>query len=225
MVNQPNIEEIMQQTRSYEFKDGLRDIQIGILILLGGLSTWLIFRPDLWRIFLTLRVETSRWVAMGFLILVVFAPVLVIVGIHFLINNLRKRWLWKDTGIVKQRNVIPLSVNLFSAVVLLLGIITSATLFYYGRIDEASVMRMILVSVGWGTGIILYGLGRATGLERYLWMGVVGGIATTGLVFTELTYGQTALLMGVSWGVALIISGALILRRVVIASRSDDHDG
>jgi hypothetical protein len=91
--------------------------------------------------------------------------------------------------------------------------------------DDTSVMRMLIVSTGWGFGIVLLGLYRVTGLKHYLWFGLIGGVASTAIAFIPLTYGRAALAWGMVWGIVLCSSGVVLLRKKLRTLWSVAHDG
>ncbi|HEX7555561.1 MAG TPA: hypothetical protein VF338_02970, partial [Leptolinea sp.] len=63
MLSQPDLEQLIQKTRQYEFSDGLRDLQLAVLLGFGGLTAWISFEP-FWFSIIGIAVRTfGRWAA------------------------------------------------------------------------------------------------------------------------------------------------------------------
>ena len=213
MTAQPDVDKLIRQTRQYEFSDGLRDLQLAVLLGLSGVAAWLSLEPG-WLTFVATVAKTfgrwAAWISMLPLVVAVGA----VWGMLWLMGFVRRRWLWRESGMVKSsRIVVPRGVNVLSAVILVGGIGVGLGLRYIGWVDDAFVLRMLWAATGWGFGYTLVGTGRHLGLARYVRLGAVGGIASTAMLFLTLTFGQVALAFGVGWSIILSVSGAIALRR------------
>ena len=222
MAAQPNIDQLIQQTRQYEFSDGLRDLQLAVLLGLSSVAAWLSFEPG-WLAFVGRVVNTfGRW-AVWINMLPMVVAVAAVWGMLALMNYLRRRWLWRESGMVKSsRWVVPRRVNVLSAVILLGGLALGFGLRYLGWVGDAFVLRMLWAATGWGFGYTLVGVGRHIGLQRYVRLGAAGGLLSTVALFLPLTFGQVALAFGLGWCILLTASGVIALQRAMRAAPPRD---
>ncbi|MGD0707780.1 MAG: hypothetical protein ABSA51_04940 [Anaerolineaceae bacterium] len=212
MVDQLNVDKLIQQTRQYEFADGLRDLQLGLYFAISGLTFWLIFDPG-WMSFVFSLIKTNRvW---GILVnfIPIILPLAVVLGMLPIMNYLRRRWLWRDSGMIKTRWVVPKGVNILSAVILVGVIILGGLLRHFGKVDDMFLLRVLWTATGWSFGYTCIGVGRHIGLKRYIWMGAIGGLASTIVLFLPFGFGETTMVFWLTWGLILSISGGIILRR------------
>jgi len=219
MMALPDVDKLIRQTRQYEFSDGLRDLQMAVLLGIGGMTVWLSLEP-MWMTFVGNMVKVfGRWAAWVNMLPVFLAP-LAVLGTLGLMNTLRRRWLWRESGMVKSsRWIVPRRVNVLSAVVLLAGLALGFGLRYLGQVDDSFVLRMLWAATGWAFGYTLVGVGRHISLSRYIWLGVVGGLISTVVLFLPLTFGQTSLIFGSAWCLLLATSGIVTLRRALLSVR------
>jgi len=212
MVEQPNVDKLIQQTRQYEFADGLRDLQLGFYFAISGLTFWLIFDPR-WMSFIFTLIRTNR--AWGILVnfVSVVLPLVVVLGMLPIMNYLRRRWLWRESGMVKSRWVVPKGVNILSAVIMVGTIVLGGLLRHFGKVDDIFLLRVLWAATGWSFGYTWIGVGRHIGLKRYIWMGAIGGMASTIVLFLPFGFGETTMVFWQTWGLILSISGVIVLRR------------
>ena len=217
MMTQPDVDKLIRQTRQYEFADGLRDLQMAMLLGLGGVAVWFTLEP-MWMSFVANLVKTwGRWAAWINMLPVILAP-LAAWGMLRLMNVLRQRWLWRDSGMVKSsRWIVPRRVNILSAVIMLGGVALGFGLRSLGWADDVFMLRTLWAATGWSFGYTLVGVGRNIGLMRYVWLGVIGGLASTSLLFLSLTFSQTALVFGLGWCLLLAVSGTVVLRHAFLS--------
>jgi len=213
MESQPDVEQLIQKTRQYEFADGLRDLQLAVLFGFGGVTSWLAFEP-FWIAIIGNTAKTygrwAAWIGMLPLVLVMLA----VWGMLPIMNFLRKRWLWRESGMVKpSRWIVPRRVNVLTAVIMLGGIAGSLGLRALGWADDAFVLRVFWAATGWGFGYTLFAMGRHMDLPRYRQLGVIGGFISTILLFLPLRFGQSSLVFGFTWFTLLAVSGFSALRR------------
>ncbi len=45
MISQPEVVKLIRQTRQYEYSDGLRDLQMAVLLGIGGVAVWIGLEP------------------------------------------------------------------------------------------------------------------------------------------------------------------------------------
>lgn len=217
MMSQPDVDKLIRQTRQYEYSDGLRDLQMAVLLGIGGMAVWIVLEP-IWITFVGNMVKAfGRWAAKINLLPAILAP-LAVWGMLRLMDYLRQRWLWRESGMVKSsRWVVPRRVNVLSAVILLGGLAIGFGVRYFGWADDAFVLRMLWAATGWAFGYTLAGVGHHIALSRYVWLGVVGGLMSTVMLFLPLTFGQTSLVFGLSWCLLLAASGMVTLRRAMFS--------
>jgi hypothetical protein len=215
MMSRPDVDKLIRQTRRYEFSDGLRDLQMALLLGIGGLAVWLAFEPT-WLAFVGNMIKVfGRWAAWINMLPVILAPV-AMWGMLHLMDYLRQHRLWRESGMVKSSGwIVPRRVNVLSAVILMSGLALGLGLRYLGRADDSFVLRMLWTATGWAFGYTLAGVGRHIGLSRYVWLGVTGGLMSTVMLFLPLTFGQTSLVFGLSWCLLLAVSGIVTLQRAM----------
>lgn len=216
MVSQPDVNKLIQQTRQYEFADGLRDLQLAILLGTSSATVWLILEP-VWITFVAHMVQVyGRW-ATWINLLPVFAATLAVVGMLPLMNFLRRRWLWRESGMVKPRWVVTPRINVLSVVILVGGVAAGMGARYLGWADEAFTLRMFWVATSWSFGYTLVAVGRHIDMTRYVWLGAAGGLTSTIMLFLRLDFRQSALMYGLSWSLLLAASGIIALRRAILS--------
>ena len=217
MTSPSDVERTIRDTRRYEFADGLRDIQLAIMLAIMGVVTWIVLQP-LWITTLVKWVQKyGRGAAWLGLLLAFLAP-LAAWGMLALMNVVRKRWLWRESGMVKPaRWVVPRRVTVLSVVILLAGLAFALLARRHGWVDDSFILRMFWAATGWSFGYTLLAMGRELDLPRYIWLGAIGSALSTVLLFLELTFAQVALAFGLFWGLMLAASGFLTLWRAVDA--------
>jgi hypothetical protein len=155
-------------------------------------------------------------------LLLVFLPAILGLGMLGLINFVRRRWLWRHTGMVKPSNqIVPRWSVVFATIIYVLSIVF---VFIYKPANTLLILQMLVVAAGWSTGLMLIGAGNYLKLVRYVWMGLLGGLISTLLLFTNLTFGQTALVFGLSWGIMFAVVGIAILWRFIF-KREENING
>ena len=223
MMSQPDLEQLIKKTRQYEFSDGLRDLQLAIFVGFGGVTAWLSFEP-FWITVIGRTANTfGRWAAwIGMLPIVLL--IAAVWGMLWLMEQFRKRWLWRETGMVKASKwIVSRRVNVISFIILLAGIGISLWLQHIGWVNSAFVLRMIWTATGWSFGYTLAGMGQEIGLPRYIKVGVAGGVLSTIILFLPLSFGQSSLAFGLIWFALLLTSGIVTLRSSLLAVKKADN--
>ncbi len=219
MISQPDVDQLIQKTRRYEFSDGLRDVQFAILLGFGGVASWLSFEP-FWLMTIGYTVKTfgrwAAWIGMLPIVLVILA----VWGMLRLMKVLRRRWLWRESGMVESsRWVVSRRINGLSFLILLGGLAVGLGLRFLGWVDAAFVLRMLWTATGWSFGYTLAAVGHEIGLSRYVWLGSLGAILSTLVLFLPLSFGQSSLVFGLTWFVLLMVSGMTTLRSALLAAQ------
>lgn len=222
MTSPSDVKRLIHETRRYEFSDGLRDIQLAITFGILGVVTWLVMQP-LWITTLNQWVQKyGRGAAWLGILLLLITP-LVAWGTLALMNFVRKRWLWRESGMVKPSHwFVPRRVTVLSVVILVAGAALAFVARRAGWVEDSFILRMLWAATGWSTGYTLIGMGRELDLRRYIWLGAVGGAFSTILLFLDLTFAQAALVFGLTWGLLLSASGVFTLRQAIATSEADE---
>jgi len=217
MTSPSDVKQLIQDTRRYEFADGLRDLQLAIFFVTSGAAAWLVFQP-FWITLIGDLVERYGRGAAWLGILVLFIAPLAVIGMLGLMNFARKRWLWRESGMVKpSRWVVPRRVTVLSFVIIVAGLAFAVLARRQGWVEDSFILRMLWVATGWSFGYTLIAMGRELDLPRYIWLGVIGGALSTILLFLDLTFAQVALVFSLTWGLLLSASGIFTLRRAIAA--------
>lgn len=221
MTAETDVQALIRRTRQYEFSDGLRDLQLAMMVGLGGVMVWFVFSPMWAGLLGQLLMRYGRWAAWAGLLWVLI-PALVAWGMVLVMRLLRRRWLWAQTGnVTPSRMIVPRRVNLIAAAILLVGIGAGVILWTQGVVDDAFALRMLWAATGWSFGYTLFGVGREIGLSRYIWIGLIGGVASSLILLLPISFGQAALVLGLGWCAILAASGAFTLRQALALTRME----
>jgi hypothetical protein len=208
-----HVQGLIRKTKQYEFGDGLRDLQLSLILGLGGLVIWFLFSPWWAGLLSELVRRFGRWAAWAGMLWVLL-PALAAWAMLALMGMVRRRWLWAQTGnVTPTMTVVPRRVNLIAAAILIIGIGGGVVLWTRGVVDDVFALRMLWAATGWSFGYTLYGVGRQIGITRYVWIGPLGGLASSLVLFFTISFSQAALALGLGWGVVLAASGVITLRQ------------
>jgi hypothetical protein len=227
MIEQVDPREIILKTKQYEFADGLRDIQIGITLMMMGLVWfWLMYEPFWLRFMIQAGRDYGKWASMLAFLLVYCIPVAAAYGLQRLMESVRKRWLWRESGMVKaSRIIVPTHINVI-AVVLFIGVLVLGLKFQsLLKTGDFYVMSLLMVACGWCFGFTLAGMGVNIKVPRYIVVGVVGGLASTAIFLYQASLGGAGLITFLGWGVLLIVSGLIVLLQVWPEIKEESHAG
>jgi hypothetical protein len=227
MIEQVDPREIILKTKQYEFADGLRDIQIGItMIMMGVVWLWLMNQPAWMRLMFQARQDYGRWAPMAVFLLVYCIPVVAALGLQRIMETVRRRWLWRESGMVKaSRIIVPTHINVIG-VVILIGVLALGLKFQsFLKTGDFYVMSLLMVACGWSFGFTLVGVGANIKVKRYVVVGVIGGLASTASLLSQTSLGGAGLITFLGWGILLIISGAIVLVQVWPAIKGESHAG
>lgn len=220
------VKKLVQQTQRYEFADGLRDLQLASMMATMGFATWVIFdKMDVWMPFtIELAGRVGGWGRWS-MMLVVLLPSLLGLGVLLVMRLVRRRWLWRNTGIVKpSRQIVPLRVTLISVVIVLAALGLGALMQTFRTNDDLFLLRLLFIASGWSFGYTLVEMGQRLDLQRYVRVGLGISAVTAILLFLPLTVGQTALWWGLAWGAALALSGIGPLREAAHKASEGGHE-
>jgi len=227
MLEQMDPKEIILKTKQYEFADGLRDIQLGIaLIMMGVVWFWAMYEPSWLRFMIQLGRDYGKWATIVALVLLFSLPVVVSYGMQRLMEKIRSRWLWRESGMVKSSPIlVPTSVTFLAAVIFIgaiaLGLRWQSSL----KTGDFYVMSLIMVASGWGFGVSMVGLGVNIKVPRYIVMGGIGGVASTALFLFQSSLSGAGLISFLGWGAILITSGLIVLIQTWPEIKEHSHAG
>jgi hypothetical protein len=217
-----DVQQIIVKTRQYEFSDGLRDMQLALMWLAYGLMSWVSF--DLISLWLPALIQLRERIgplAGLSSIACALIPALLVLAALGVITFVRKRWLWRKTGMVKpHRMVVKRRVNVISAVILLVGLGIAFGLMQLGLVDSNFTLRALLASSGVSFGYTMAAMGGNLSLPRYKWVGWVGGLLSLPTLAAPVTLGQFGLILGGMWTVVLVAGGISPLIDAVRAARA-----
>lgn len=226
MAENVDVEQLILETRQFEFADGLREIQYGLLLGSIGLITWVGIHPEWLAYVFRLTQDFGSWAVWMAFILIWLIPIAAAFGTLALMNFARRRWLWQESGMVKaSRIAVSRRVNIIAAVTLLVGLVVGFRLPPVTAVDEWYAARVLYASMGWASGVFFIAFSRDIGLRRYLWIGLIGGLASTLLLLFPLQFGEAGLVFGLGWGVMLLASGAAVLWGARKKTAGENIDG
>jgi len=99
-------------------------------------------------------------------------------------------------------------------------ILGSVWLMTQDILGSDDVLRALVASSGLATGIVYIGLGISLQLRRYIIVGCVGGILSTIIVITPLSFVMSWVWVGLIWGILLFLSGIWALRMTMSEQKS-----
>lgn len=199
-MDKDEIKQVEQRVRRYWYSDGIAEIASGGLFVLLGLY----FAAQGYL------GETS----IASIILQVSLMLLMIAGafgVRWLVNTLKARLTYPRTGYVEYRlNEKESTVRRYVIVgVAMVIAITSIVLIDYIRdLDAMALVTGLLV------GLIFIALrGKSSGLKRFYLLGVMAIVLGVALSFSSLSQAYNLGLFYGLLGIAIVISGGLVLRR------------
>jgi hypothetical protein len=219
-----DLDKLTRQTQQREYLDGLRDLHLGLIILILSLLNWFVLSPT-GATLLVKALRSNKDLTIVGLIGLLALFVLITFGSERVIERIRRASLWKDSGFVKP---LRFGFNKWLVVgttaVLLAMIIGSVWFMAMGKISQDIALRSIPASASLGTGILLFGIGRSLQIRRYLAVAVAGSLLAITLLLYPFSFGQTWLWLGLGWAVILLLSGIWALWMALTALRRGTSD-
>ncbi|KAA3644680.1 MAG: hypothetical protein DWQ07_14805 [Chloroflexi bacterium] len=218
-------EELILKTRQYEFVDGLRDIQLGISFFVMGIFWYaLALNPRIW-IFI-LQLEVDKWIRTIAFSLILGLPVLVILATLPLMKWVRKRWLWKQTGMVNaSRMVVPSRYTLFAVLVFVATVAIGIWLIPVLQTGEFYMWNVILLATGWSFALTLVGMSNYVKIRRYMFIGILGGLVSPAILLFQSSMQAAGLIFLSGWGLLLLGSGIAVVSQAWPHSKEHSHVG
>ncbi|MCJ7625953.1 MAG: hypothetical protein MUO76_20870 [Anaerolineaceae bacterium] len=225
MEDTKNVEELVRKTQYFEFSDGLRDLQYGLVFFFIGAVGWLIFEPFWMRFLIRIRDSAGVWAMWFGGILTLAIPVIIAIGMIRLMRTLRLRRLWRDTGIVKPMRILfPAWASITAGAIVTLGIVLVVVLQMTRGRDPLLAWQLLWAAAGWSLTFTFMYLGNRLKISRYIGLGIFGFIFSALLPLISSTFGMAALIFGIIWGIPLLVSGAFILRKTMSNTPAEEND-
>lgn len=207
-----DLDQLTQQTKRREFTDGLRDLHIGLTILLLSLLNWLILTPT-GATWLVKAVSYDKTLTIIGLIGLFSLEILIIFGTERLIERIRRASLWKESGFVKPlrwgfNKVIMIAIT----VIVLAIIIVSVWFMAMGKLSQDAALRSIPASASLGTGLLFLSMVFSLNIRRYLAVGIAGSLLGITIFVYPFSFAQAYLCLGLGWAIILLASGVWALR-------------
>ena len=203
-----DLDHMTLNTRRREFDDGYVDFVVAGMVLLLTLLNWLIFSFTGIR-WLVMALQWNRELTIIGLLALLPLFYLLIVGARKLVDRIRYRSLWKNSGSVKPLHwQVHWSTSLAAGLVFIVLIAMALFLMSRGTIDSGVVLRVLVSATGVATGVSYFGLGNEIKLSRYRWVGLAGMLLSIALMFVPLSFPVSWLVLGLVWGFVLAASGA-----------------
>ena len=199
-MNSNDMKQVEQRVKRYWYTDGIAELASGgIFILLG------------------LYFGVLGYFKEGSLVSVILQTSMVLVlvggafGVRWLVNTLKSRVTYPRTGYVEYRvNEKDAKVRRYvvAGVAMVIAIASILLVDYIRGLDSMVLITGLLV------GVIFIALrGKSSGLKRFYLLGGLAIVLGIALAYSGLTQVYTLTLFYGLLGVAILISGGLVLRR------------
>ncbi len=225
MEETKNVEELVRKTQYFEFSDGLRDLQYGLVLFFMGAVGWLIFEPFWMRFLIRVRDSSGVWAMWFSGILTLAIPSIIAFGMLRLMRQLRQRRLWRDTGMVKPMRILfPPWASISAGAIVILGIVLAVVMQKTRGSEPLLVWQILWASAGWSLTFTHIYLGNKLKISRYIGIGIFGFILSSLIPLISSSFGMTSLIFGIIWGIPLLVSGAFLLRKTMSNLPAEEND-
>ena len=218
------IDNLTRVTRRRDFEDGLMDFVFAGTFLFIGLLAGFFTSPVGLRWYLT-SLLWNREITIIAEITLFLLFILVVFGTKRMIARIRRKTLWKNRGFVKPlRWQVSWKINALAVAVLIAMLVIAFWLMLNGFVSQEIVLRTLVSSAGVATGFVFFGMGKELDLQRYKWVGVVGGVLSALIILTPMSFSSSWLALGIGWMIVLTISGIWALQKSLEALREADSE-
>jgi len=218
------IDNLTRVTRRRDFEDGLMDFVFAGAFLFIGLLAGFFTSPVGLRWYLT-SLLWNREITIIAEITLFLLFILFVFGAKRMIARIRRKTLWKNRGFVKPlRWQVSWKINALAVIVLIAMLVIAFWLLLNGSISREIVLRTLVSSAGVATGFVFFGMGKELDLQRYRWVGVVGGVLSALIILTPMSFSSSWLALGIGWMIVLTISGLWALQKSLVALREGDSE-
>ena len=207
-----NLDKLTLQTQRREYMDGLRDLHVGIIILILSMLNWFILSPAGATLLVKAILYNKSLTIIGLIgLLALF--VLIAFGSERIIERIRRASLWKESGFVKPLRYGFNKYMIIAATAVMLAIIIGSTwLMAAGVVSGDIALRSIPAASSLGTGILFFGMGRSLKIQRYQVADISGALLSIFLFLYPLSFALTWLFLGIGWALVLLTSGIWAFR-------------
>ena len=211
-----DLDKLTHQTQRREYLDGLRDLHLGMVILILSLLNWFVLSPA-GATLLVKAVRYSKDLSVIGMIGLLGLFILILFGTERVMERIRRATLWKESGFVKPlRYGFNKWLILATTVIVLTIIVGSTWLMAMGTLSQETALRSIPAGSCLGTGVIFFGMGRSLKIQRYKFVGVAGVLLAIFLYFYPLSFALAWLYLGIGWTLILLASGIWALRLALL---------
>ena len=215
-----DLDSLTRNTRRLEFEDGLNDLQNSLVFLLLSLLGTLFMSTAGITLYMRAMIFNEEITTIALLALIPLF-VLITFGARRLIARYRKQVLWRHLGEVEPfRWQVDSRVSVLAAAIWLAVVIVGLFAFAGDPMDLDADMRVLVAAGGIATGVIYFAMGQTLGIQRYRWVGLIGGLLSAALIITPLNVGLSWLAFGLIWMVMLMVSGIYALRGTLMKLRA-----
>jgi hypothetical protein len=204
-VNTQELKDVEQRVKRYWYTDGIAELASGSLFIVLGLYFAI-------QGYFGESALISVILQVSLVLLMVFA----VYGIRWLVNTLKTRLTYPRTGYVTYRvneRAVRQRRWVVAAVALVIAMASLVLADYIRALDS-----MVLVT-GTLVGVIFIALrGRNSGLKRFYFLGGLAILLGLVLAYRNLPQAQSLAIFYTGLGVAILISGALVMRRYLVAN-------
>ncbi len=194
------IKQVEQRVKRYWYSDGIAELASGGLFVLLGVyfgAQGILGEGSMWGIILQLS-----------LILVMVGGVF---GVRWLVNTLKARLTYPRTGYVEYRvneKEAKTRRYVIAGIAMIIAMASILLIDYIRGLDAMALVTGLLV------GLIFIALrGKSSGLKRFYLLGGLAILLGVGLSFSSLSQAYNLGLFYGLLGIAIVISGGLVLRR------------
>lgn len=215
MEQHVDLDKLTRTTRRLEHEDGLNDFHNALIFLiLGGLASLFMSTAGI-----TLYMRAILYnQELTIIALIALIPLLYLImfGIRRVIHQYRKNVLWRDLGEMEPfRWQVDRKVSLLAGAVWLVVVIGGLIFLTRNPMDLDADMRIIAGAGGIATGVVYLAMGFSLSLQRYRWVGIIGGLLSVGLIMAPLNVSYSWLGIGLIWGGTLATSGFVAYRQTL----------
>ena len=218
------IDNLTRVTRRREFEDGLMDfVFAGAILSLGLLAGFFTSPAGLKWYFTNLLQNREITIIAEIALLPLF--ILAVFGAKRMIAHIRRKTLWKNRGFVTPlRWQVSWQINALASGVLIAMLVIAFWLMRNGLVSNDFVLRTLVSSAGVATGFVFFGMGKELELQRYRWVGVLGGILSALIILIPMSFSSSWLALGIGWMIVFVISGLWALQKSLVALREEDSE-
>lgn len=209
-----DLDKVVQRTQRYWYQDGLPEIAVGFLFLVGGLAVSLMANP-----IVDPGTTLALLLALGLLLLSMAAVIVLGRGLRRTLEAIKSRVTYPRTGYVSYRRpaprprTLPAKIGLWVAL-MLISMVVGGVLGYVLGMLAAAGLPMWVLSMSTTQGVLLaialVIMGYRYGLVRFYVLAVLSLVTGVLAALNDMAFGGAALYF-VTMGAILALSGLATL--------------